>query len=378
MAYFPESNWQSISTEKAGFSEGLAQAITAAESLEIDAPVNLAEMLPKGKRHPNDRPLGPLKPRGKPSGIVIRYGYIVASYGDVNSVEVTFSATKSYISAVAGLAWSRGLITDLDQRVSATVTDGGFDSAQNASITWRHLLQQTSEWEGELFGLPDWIDRGRQVGSSATMNSRTSARTSTNPTVGGSASSANDYRALQTPGTFWEYNDVRVNRTSLALLRRFEEPLPVVIKNNLMDRINSTETWQWHGYEASWVDIDGQQVQSVSGGAHWGGGLWINTLDHARFGLLYLNQGQWAGQEILSQEWIAESLRPCDMNPGYGFLWWLNHEDSISTIADTGAFAARGAGGNIVFVWPAREIVIVLRWCAESKKAIDGILGCLI
>jgi CubicO group peptidase (beta-lactamase class C family) len=369
MTYFPDSEWQSVTPAKAGFNEGLAQAMSAGESLEIDAPVNLAEMLPKGKRHPNDRPLGPLKPRGKPSGVVIRDGYIVASYGDVNSVEVTFSATKSYISAVAGLAWSRGLITDLDQAVAATVTDGGFDSAQNASITWRHLLQQTSEWEGELFGLPDWIDRGRQVGGSATM--------SANATVGGSASSANDYRELQTPGTFWEYNDVRVNRTSLALLRRFGEPLPVVIKENLMDRIKTTDTWQWHGYETSWVDIDAQQVQSVSGGAHWGGGLWINTLDHARFGLLYLNGGQWAGQEILSRDWIAESLKPCDMNPNYGLLWWLNHDDSISTIADTDAFAARGAGGNIVFVWPAREIVIVLRWCADTKKAIDGILECL-
>jgi CubicO group peptidase (beta-lactamase class C family) len=369
MTYFPDSQWQSITLAKAGFDKKLAQAMSAAESLEIDAPVNLAEMLPKGERHPNDRPLGPLKPRGKPSGIVIRDGYIVASYGDVNSVEVTFSATKSYISAVAGLAWSRDLITDLDQSVARTVMDGGFDSAQNASITWRHLLQQTSEWEGELFGLPDWIDRGRQVGGDATM--------SANATVGGSASSAYDYRELQTPGTFWEYNDVRVNRTSLALLRRFKAPLPVVIKDNLMDRINSTDTWQWHGYETSWVDLDGQQVQSVSGGAHWGGGLWINTLDHARFGLLYLNRGQWAGQEILPQDWIVESLKPCDMNPGYGFLWWLNHNNSISTIADSGAFAARGAGGNIVFVWPAREIVIVLRWCADTKKAIDGILGCL-
>lgn len=369
MTYFPGSQWHTRTPSEAGFNQNLAQALSVAGSLEIDAPVDLAEMLPRGKRHPNDRPLGPLKPRGKPSGIVIREGYIVASYGDVKSVEVTFSATKSYISAVAGLAWSRGLISDLDQSVATTVKDGGFDQVQNASITWRQLLQQTSEWEGELFGIPDWIDRGREVGGNATM--------STNTTVGGSVSSAKNYRELQAPGTFWEYNDVRVNRTSLALLRLFKESLPVVMKENLMDRINASDTWQWHGYDTSWVDVDGRQIQSVSGGAHWGGGLWINTLDHARFGLLYLNQGRWHGREILSRDWVVESLKPCDRQPGYGFLWWLNHNNSISAIADNGAFAARGAGGNIIFVWPAGQVVIVLRWCAETKKVIDGILACL-
>ena len=111
MEYFPDANWQSISPTDAGFSGELSRVMCDAENLEIDAPVDLAQMLPKGKRHPNDRPLGPLKPRGKPSGVVVRDGYIVAGYGDVNSAEVTFSATKSYVSAVAGIAVSKGLIS---------------------------------------------------------------------------------------------------------------------------------------------------------------------------------------------------------------------------------------------------------------------------
>jgi len=369
MEYFPDSNWESTNFTDAGFGSKLQGVIDEAERLEVDAPVDLAKMLPRGKRHPNDRPLGPLKPRGKPSGVVIKDGYIVAQYGDVNTAEVTFSATKSYISAVAGIAIVKGLITDLDSAVATTVMDGGFESKQNASISWRHLLQQTSEWEGELFGIPDWIDRGRQVGHSATM--------SANATVGGSASSEENHRALQQPGSFWEYNDVRVNRTALALLRLFKEPLPVVLKKYVMDPINATAGWQWHGYETSWVEVEGKQVQSVSGGAHWGGGLWISTLDHARFGLLYLNDGQWQGREILPRDWIRESLIPCAINPAYGLLWWLNHDSSISEVADSGAFAARGAGGNVVFVWPARKIVIVLRWCADTRRVIDGVLGCL-
>ena len=369
MDYFPDSSWESIDFLEAGFNGELQRVIEAAESLETETPVDLAVMLPKGTRHPNDRPLGPLKPRGNPSGVVIKDGYIVAQYGDVNATEVTFSATKSYISALAGIAIAKGLITDLDQAVASSVMDGGFESKQNSSISWRHLLQQTSEWEGELFGIPDWIDRGRLVGGSVTM--------SANATVGGSASTIENHRSLRQPGSFWEYNDVRVNRTALALLRLFREPLPLVLKKYVMDPINATSDWQWHGYETSWVDVGGQQVQSVSGGAHWGGGLWISTLDHARFGLLYANGGRWREREIFSCNWVRESLVPCSINPAYGFLWWLNQDHSISEVADKGAFAARGAGGNIVFVWPARNIVIVLRWCANTRGVIDGVLGSL-
>lgn len=331
---------------------------------EIPGPLDLRKMLPTGKRHPNDRPLGPLKPRGKPSGIVLVAGEEQGRFGNLEETEVTFSVAKSYLSALAGIAFRDGLITDLDEAVAAAVRDGGFDSEQNASITWRHLLQQTSEWEGELFGLPDWLDRGRVVGGSDGGGGDT--------TVGGNATGV---RQLEAPGSFWEYNDVRVNRLSLALLRLFEEPLPSVLKREIMDPIGASNTWAWHGYETSSVDVNGRQMESVSGGTHWGGGLWINTEDHARFGSLYLNQGCVADREILPAEWVAATVSPCDINPAYGFLWWLNHDASVSSVADAGAFAARGAGGHVIFVWPERQIVIVLRWCPDVKTAIDRILS---
>ena len=347
----------------------LSEALEAARQAEIKVGKDLSQMLPNGTRHPNDRPLGPLKPRGSPSGVVIRHGYLVAQYGDVMRPEVTFSVSKSYISALAGIALRDGLIADVDEPVSKSVDDGGFDSEQNRQITWRHLLQQTSEWEGELFGLPDWIDRGRQVSGSRARREQT---------IGGSAGESSEpYRSLSTPGTFWEYNDVRVNRTALALLRLFREPLPDVLKREIMDPISATDSWSWHGYHTSWVEVAGRDVESVSGGAHWGGGLWINTLDHARFGLLYLHRGRWGNRQLLDARWISETVSPCDINPAYGFLWWLNADGSISKIADATAFAAIGAGGNIIFVWPPADVVIVLRWCADTSTAIDGVLACL-
>ncbi len=141
-----------------------------------------------------------------------------------------------------------------------------------------------------------------------------------------------------------------------------------------MRPIGVSDSWVWHGYDTSWVNIRGRLIQSVSGGAHWGGGLWIDTLDHARFGLLYLREGKWGREQVLSRQWIQESLKPCPIRPDYGFLWWLNHDGSIADEAGAGAFAARGAGGNIVFVEPDLDLVVVLRWCADTKRVLDLIL----
>jgi len=370
MEYLPGEEWATRTPASSGFDEPeFSAALAAARETEIGIGADLAEMLPDGSRHPNDRPLGPLKSRGSPSGVVIRHGYLVGQYGDTTRPEVTFSASKSYISALAGVALRDGLIADIDEPVCRSVTDGGFDSEHNRQITWRQLLQQTSEWEGELFGLPDWIDRGRQVSGPAAGREQT---------IGGSAGESGEgYRSLSTPGTFWEYNDVRVNRTALALLRLFREPLPAVLRREVMDPIAASDSWTWHGYRSSWVEVAGRDVESVSGGAHWGGGLWINTLDHARFGLLYLRRGRWGDRQILTERWIAETTSPCDRNPAYGYLWWLNVGNSISRIADTAAFAARGAGGHTIFVWPSADVVIVLRWCADTNMVIDRIIASL-
>jgi hypothetical protein len=51
-----------------------------------------------------------------------------------------------------------------------------------------------------------------------------------------------------------------------------------------MDPIGASTTWRWHGYENSWIELDGRRVQSVSGGGHFGGGMFISAWDLARFG----------------------------------------------------------------------------------------------
>ena len=79
---------------------------------------------------------------------------------------------------------------------------------------------------------------------------------------------------LQFVHWFWrncsdEYNDVRVNRLSLAALRVLDKPLPSVLKDRIMDPIGASSSWSWNGYTTSFVDLNGEKVQSVSGGGHW-------------------------------------------------------------------------------------------------------------
>src|SRR5690606_3463542 len=99
-------------------------------------------------------------------------------------------------------------------------------------------------------------------------------------------------RARHEPGTVYEYNDTRVNLLALAATAVWRRPLPAVLAEHVMGPIGASSTWQWHGYENSWITLDGQRVQAVSGGSHWGGGLFIHAYDLARFGLLTLRGGR--------------------------------------------------------------------------------------
>lgn len=362
--YVPEPGdaWETRRPEEVGMDpQRLQEAVDYALSHETSMPQDPGQYLrDRFAGLANQEIVGPTRERGGVNGLVVRHGYIVAEFGDTRRDDMTFSVTKSYLSTLAGLALDRGLIASLDDPVARYVPDETFASEHNRGITWRHLLTQTSEWEGTLFGKPDRADRRRGVD-----------------------------RTLHEPGTFWEYNDVRVNLLAYALLHVWRRPLPAVLRDEIMNPTGASNTWRWFGYDTSWTTMDGLSVQSVSGGGHWGGGLIIDSRDHARFGLLMLRRGRWGDRRILSQSWVEQASTPSAVQGNYGFMWWLNQgrcgmstavgcgeEDDrrIFPSASETSFFALGAGStSVIYVDPEHDLVTVTRW-VDGDEHVNGFL----
>ncbi len=347
-------DWETIAPEEAGFDvEALAAAAVFAQENESAMDRDIARALKAGhfeEPPPDGDVIGPTEPRGDPSGLVVKNGRIAAEWGPTNAPDITFSVTKSYLSLCAGIAVDDGLIPDIDAPVRELAQDGGFDSDQNRDITWRHLLTQSSEWEGTLWSKADRIDRNRQLDG-----------------IGDSTIKKGTHRDLQPPGSFWEYNDIRVNVLAYALLQVFRRPLPEILRTRIMDPIGASDDWHWEGYENSYVDIDGEQMQSVSGGAHWGGGLFISSRDQARTGLLMSRRGRWGDQQLISESWIDASTAAAEIFPIYGYLWWLNTDRAYCPAAPETSYFALGHGRNVIWIDPALDLVVVTRWIEGPK-----------
>jgi CubicO group peptidase (beta-lactamase class C family) len=348
--YFPPSQgkWEQKSPQAFNIDEaGLVKAVNFAKQNEYTGEKDLRIAILKAfAREPFHEILGPTKKRGAPAGVILKNGYQIASWGDLKRVDMTFSVTKSYLSTVAGLAFDRKLLSPHDLLIDY-VWDHTFEGPHNSQIRWEHLLNQSSDWSGTLWGGHDWADRPPLKGTIDDWK----------------------YRAYFTPGTRFEYNDVRVNLLAYSLLQVWRKPLPQVLKESIMDPIGASSTWRWQGYKNSWVTLDGNYMQSVSGGGHSGGGLFINTEDHARFGLLFLNQGKWEDKQLLSTEWINKAISPSPAQANYGFMWWLNTKgtDRYWEGVPESVYYAAGFGGNFIVIVPEEELVLVVRWLEPNK-----------
>ena len=314
---------------------------------------------------PWNRLLGPVHSRGPVSGTIVLEGKTQISWGEPERADLTFSIAKTYLALLAGVAHDRGLLPDIDEPVGARVSGIGFDEGRNAQVTWAHLLQQTSEWEGECFGVPEQVDRYRVVQFQGVD----------------AAGKKGDPRPLQAPGAYWEYNDVRVNQLSLALLHLFGRALPDVFREFIMQPIGASDDWGWVGYDNAWIELNGERVQSVPGGSHWGGGMSISSLDQARVGQLLLDDGRAGDRQVISAEWVARMRSPCAIAPFYGYLIWLNHEQRIFPDVPASSCFAIGAGSSFTWIEPERRMVLVVRWIDADHaneffgrvlQAIDG------
>lgn len=375
--YVPGATWERRSPTALNVdSAKLAEAIAFAVRNEARAPRDMeANHYRTFGREPFGQGIGPFKPRGEPTGVVLRGGYVIASWGEPDRVDMTHSVTKSFLSVVTGLAFDRGLVRSVDEpvwqsqaptyalRLEAPAQPGAtygqpmfidpWNTPHNRSITWDHMLRQVSDWEGTLWGKPEWADRPAQDASTWTT------------------------RARRAPGSSYEYNDVRVNVLALAATNVWRRPLPEVLDEFVMTPIGASRSWRWYGYDNAWITLDGRAVQVVSGGGHWGGGMFINAWDMARFGLLTQRRGMWGTRRILSEDWVRRSLTPTPAEPTYGYMnWFLNTDRKWMPSAPATAFGHVGNGTNLVFVAPEQDLVVVVRWI--EQRSIDEFLGLVL
>jgi hypothetical protein len=361
--YYPDrDSWTVKKPEDVGMiSDKINEAIEFHKQKESKNPRNLEQSHYQSfGREPFGEGIGPFAERGPATGLIIRNGYIIAQWGEPSRVDMTFSVTKSFLSSVIGVAYDDHLISNINDtlyKVIAPIQIYGesnlthlFDTPHNKTITWDHMLRQVSDWEGTLWGKPEWADRPGDKPSEWLTRPRNK------------------------PGSVYEYNDVRVNALALAALNVWRRPLPEVLRERIMDPIGASPSWRWFGYENSWIVLDGKLVQAVGGGGHWGGGMFINANDMARFGYLTLKRGKWRDKQLLSDEWVTRALTPTPAQPTYGFMnWFLNTDKKYLPNAPAKAFAHIGNGTNMIYVDPENDLVVVARWI--DNGALNDFVG---
>lgn len=240
-----------------------------------------------------------------------------------------YSATKSVVATLVGIALQQGLIESLDDPIATYLPDyfpAGIDP-QKAEITLRDLLTMRS---GLDFSETDPIEL-------------------TDP----EADQVRELLALplaHAPGEFYNYSSADSHLVSAVLTRVTGESTLTFAGEALFEPlgINNRE----------WLQ-DGRGVK------YGGTGLYLTNRDLAVIGLLYLNQGYWDGQQILDPAFVAEAtsaqvdLRPADPQAGlaavgYGFYWWVREQGGYD------CYMAIGYGGQYITVIPELDLVVVL------------------
>lgn len=182
-------------------------------------------------------------------------------------------------------------------------------------------------------------------------------------------------RESHPPGTFWFYHNwdfcalggIYEQTTQSSLFSDFDR---LIAKPLGMEDFALTDTaYEWGSRESvyPWYRFR------------------LSARDLARFGLLYLRQGQWQGTQIIPQAWIADSIKPySDASDwgrgGYGMLWWvtLNHRLFPGVAISGNAFAGTGRGGDYLVIIPDLDLVVVHRTDPPMSVVDDEQLGALL
>lgn len=259
---------------------------------------------------------------GSTAVMVIDDGYVVAAWGDTATPARIHSVRKSLQSALYGIYTAQGKI-----RLDATLEELGIDdkppglTTEEKQATVRHLLQARSGvYHPAAYETPAMKNRRPERGS-------------------------------HLPGTHWYYNNWDFNTlgaifaktTKLSLFEAFEEN---IAKPLGMQDFSLKHTEYHIGAESDHPALLYK----------------LSCRDMARFGLLFLRQGEWNGRQIIPVGWVAESTTVYSQarGIGYGYAWWVSEDAGhFGTHIKGRAFSARGNGGQFIVVLPEQKLVVV-------------------
>jgi CubicO group peptidase (beta-lactamase class C family) len=305
-AYWPTSGWRTAVPEEHG----------------VDSAI-IASMVEEFKGH------------NLHSFVLIRDGYLLAEgYNQATTADnrqPMYSVTKSVTSSITGMLIAEGLLTGVDQKLKEFFPEVQRDAAK-ANISLDQVLSMTSglEWDNkgerssnEMADSPNWLQY------------------------------VLERPVTEQPGTAFKYNNGNAHLMSGVLQTALGVPMSLYAKSKLFEPLGITNM--------SW----GLDPQGYSIGA-WS--LQLTTRDMAKFGLLYLHNGQWENKEIVPRSWVEASVQQRvaekyadGTRGGYGYFWWLKPVTNTgNAMLDHDVFYAAGSGGQRIFIVPNLNLVMAV------------------
>lgn len=250
---------------------------------------------------------------------------------DESSEQEVFSATKSISSTLVGLAADQGLLS-LDDSASEYIPE--WKGTPSEAVTIRNLVSNDSGRYQDM--VSDYLTMAVQE------------RDKTAYSIG--------LTQQHEPGTQWVYNNAAIQTLDQVIEEATGMPTHEFARQELFEPL---------GMQSSIATDEAGNTLTFMGAQ-------ASCRDLARFGLLFLREGEWDGEQVLSSEWVDEATHPSqDLNPNYGFLWWLFGDRAGrgggttprgGTVPPaepgTGFYAALGLGNQIVAVFPDSGVVV--------------------
>jgi CubicO group peptidase (beta-lactamase class C family) len=244
------------------------------------------------------------------------------------SLQTSFSAAKSFVSALVGIAIDAGLIGSVEDPVTKYLPELAERDPGFRQITLRDLLTMSSGIHYEEGGFPSLGDD-----------------TYTYYGVDLRDVALNRTRIDGPPGLAWHYNNYHPLLLGLVLERTTETSVSDFMARRLWQPLGAEADATWN------LDSESSGFEKLESGVN------ARPVDYARFGLLFRHGGEWNGRRIISEDWVrastgAEPAADPASYQGYRYFWWLDVERP-------GRFYALGKYGQYIYVAPDADAVVV-------------------